>query len=121
MRHSLFPSDEELPTWLHTTLLILVISPFAGFLYWFGIGAILTGQLEPLSGPDFGQYFFGPTHLHGKAARVAGISLITLGCSFLAIAYRFSRMANESRFSSFLPWILLALSQILSLWVKSIH
>ena len=39
MRTSLFPSDESLPTWLHTLLLIIVVSPFAGWLFWFGLGA----------------------------------------------------------------------------------
>ncbi|MES2878779.1 MAG: hypothetical protein V4713_10190 [Pseudomonadota bacterium] len=121
MRPSLFPSDEELPTWLHSLLLILVVSPFAAYLFWFGLSAITTAHLDPLSGPEFGQFFFGPSPLQGKAARVAGFSLLTFGGSFVAIALKFSRMAGENKLVHLLPWILLALSQILSLWVKSIR
>lgn len=120
MRPSLFPADDELPTWLHTLLLILVVSPFAGFLLWFGIGAIASAHLDPLSGPEFGQYFFGDSPLQGKAARVAGLSLVAFGASFLAIAFRFSRMSGESPSSRLLPWALLAVSVILSFWVRAI-
>ncbi|WP_428827327.1 hypothetical protein ACLIKD_04410 [Azonexus sp. IMCC34842] len=120
MQPSLFPSDEALPTWLHTLLLILIVSPFAGFLFWFGVSAITSAHLDPLSGPEFGQFFFGPSPLEGKAARVAGVSLIAFGGSFMAIAFRFSRLAGDNRLPRLLPWILLAISQILSLWAKSI-
>ena len=120
MRPSLFPSDEELPTWLHTLLLILIVSPFSAYLFWFGMSAIITGHLDPLSGPEFGQFFFGPSSLQGNAARVAGFSLIAFGCSFLAIAFRFSRLAGENRFTRLLPWILLGISGIVSFWVKKI-
>lgn len=120
MRPSLFPSDDALPTWLHTLLLVLVVSPFAGFLFWFGIGAIATAHLDPLSGPEFGQLFFGSSPLQGKAARVAGLSLLAFGGSFVAIAFKFSRLAGESRFSRLLPWVLLAISVLLSWLVKSI-
>jgi hypothetical protein len=118
---SLFPSDDELPTWLHTMLLILIVSPFSAYLFWFGVSAITTGHLDPLSGPEFGQFFFGPSPLQGKAARVAGFSLIAFGGSFLAIAFKFSRLAQENKLSRLLPWILLAISEILSLWVKSMR
>ncbi|MCQ9375691.1 MULTISPECIES: hypothetical protein [unclassified Methyloversatilis] len=117
---SLFPSDEELPTWLHTLLLILVVLPFAGFLFWFGVSAIASAQLDPLSGPEFGQFFFGSSPLQGKAARVAGFSLLAFGSSFIAIAFRFSRLAGESHFSRRLPWILLVISVMLSWCVKLI-
>lgn len=120
MRPSLFPSDKELPTWLHTLLLILIVSPFSGYLFWLGINAIYTAHLDPVSGPDFGQFFFGSLALQGTAARVAGFSLVTAGGYFAAIAFQFSRLTSESKFSCLLPWILLAISQILSLWVKSI-
>lgn len=121
MRPSLFPSDEELPTWLHTLLLVLIVSPFAVFLFWFGISAMVTAQLDPLSGPEFGQFFFGPSPLQGKAARVAGFSLVAFGGSFVGIAFKFSRLADESRISRLLPWILLAISVMLSLWVRAIR
>jgi len=120
MQYSLFPSDEALPTWLHTLLLILIVSPFSGFLFWFGVSAIAAAHLDPLSGPEFGQFFLGPSPLEGKAARVAGVSLIAFGGSFVAIAFKFSRLAGENRLPRLLPWILLAISQMLSLWAKSI-
>lgn len=116
---SLFPSDEQLPTWLHTVLLVLVVSPFAGFLLWFGLGAVISGHLEPLSGPEPGQFFFGALALQGPAARIAGLSLITLGGAFLAIAFRFSRWSNDSTLARSMPWALLVVSIALSLWVKS--
>jgi hypothetical protein len=99
--------------------LVVVVSPFAGFLFWFGISAIYAGHLEPLSGPEFGQYFFGSLTLEGRPARIAGLSLVTLGSSFLAIAYRFSRVAGEGQFPCFLPWVLLTISQFLALVVKA--
>lgn len=121
MRPSLFPSDDELPTWLHSLLLALVSLPFSGFLLWFGCGALFSGRLEPVEGPDFGQFFFGPTALAGKAARIAGLSLIAAGASFLAIAYRFSRFSDEGLRARLLPWILLAVSVMLSWATGSLH
>ena len=121
MRPSLFPSDDELPTWLHSLLLVLVSLPFSSFLLWFGCGALFSGHLEPLEGPDFGQFFFGPTALDGKAARVAGLSLIAAGASFLAIAYRFSRFSDEGLRARLLPWILLAMSVMLSFATRTPH
>jgi hypothetical protein len=119
MPNSLFPSDEQLPTWLHTVLLVLVVSPFAVFLLWCGLGAVISGHLEPLSGPEPGQFFFGALSLQGSAARVAGLSLLTLGGAFLAIAFRFSRWSGDTTASRIMPWLLLGVSVALSLWVKS--
>ena len=110
MRNSLLPSDDELPTWLHTVLIFLVVSPFAGFLFWFGLSALVSGYMEPIGGPDVGQTFFGNSPLQGVAARWAGLTLIVLGASFVAIAYRFSRLAGDGSWPRRLPWALLALS-----------
>ena len=117
MRHSLFPSNESLPTWLHTLLLLLVVSPFSGFLLWRGVHAVTTAHMEPLSGPDFGQFFFGPAAIHGKAARVAGVSLILLGCAFVALALNYSRLAQGNKVLRLLPWALVAISVTLLFWV----
>jgi hypothetical protein len=120
MRPSLFPSDDALPTWLHTTLLFLIVSPFAGFLLLHGLGALATGILEPLNGPDAGQFFFGPETLHGGAARLAGVSLLSLGGAFIAVALRFSRLGFPRVPVRFiLPWALLAISVGLSFAVNS--
>lgn len=121
MRPSLFPSDDELPTWLHTTLCIAVVAPFAGFLLWFGLGAIVTGQLAPLPGPDFGQYFFGETAISGRAARVAGVSLSLLGLAFLGLGLSFTRAADEIRLLRLIPFLLLAASLLLSSCVPRAH
>jgi hypothetical protein len=114
MRHSLFPSDETLPTWLHTTLLILVVSPFSVPLFWSGVHAIATRHLEPLSGPEFGQYFFGSSPLQGRAAVLAGFSLVIFGCTFAALALQFSRLSPGNAVLRFLPWVLLAISAAVS-------
>lgn len=119
MKHALFPADETLPTWLHTLLLLLVVSPFALFLFWHGVHAITSAQLEPLSGPEFGQFFFGSLPLHGKAARVAGCSLVALGGAFVAMAVQFSRLRQGHSFFRWVPWLLVALSVALSFGARS--
>ena len=120
MRPSLFQSDDKLPTWLHTALLLLIVSPFSLPLLWTGVHAISAAHLEPLSGPEFGQFFFGSEPVQGKAARAAGFSLVVLGCAFLAIAIQFSRLARGNVIVRTLPWVLVAVSVALSLWVKSL-
>lgn len=110
MHRSLFPGDDSLPTWLHSLALLVVVSPFGAPLIWWGIEAIHLRHLEPLSGPDFGQFFFGPTALNGKAAVWAGLSLVALGASFYSIAVRFMRPAQDHRSLRWLPWVLLAVS-----------
>jgi hypothetical protein len=120
MRHSLFPSDASLPTWLHTLLLLLVVSPLSGFLLWRGVHAVTTAQMEPLRGPDLGEFFFGPVALHGKAARVAGVSLILLGCALVALALNYSRLARVNKVLRSLPWVLVAISVGMLFWVASL-
>lgn len=120
MRHSLFPSDDSLPTWLHTLLLFLVVAPFSIFLFWHGGHAITTAHLAPLAGPEFGQFFFGPAAIHGKAARVAGISLIMLGFAFIAIAFNYSRLVQINKALWLLPWFLIAQYVAMSFWVRSL-
>lgn len=120
MSPSLFPSDDSLPTWLHTLLLILIVSPFSAPLFWLGFDAITNAYLYPLSGPDFGQFFFGNLTLKGKSAKIAGVSLITLGCTYVALAIQFSRLAYGNVILRCLPWVLLIIFEILSLWVKSL-
>lgn len=116
----LFTPDHELPDWLHTLLLAILVSPPVIWLFWFGFSALFSGRLEPLPGPDFGQYFFGPNALLGKPARIAGISLITLGLAYLTIAARFSRFADERKRWRLLPWLLLGVAILLAKLVKHI-
>ena len=120
MRRSLFPSDDSLPTWVHDLLLLLVVSPFSGLLLWHGVRAIATRHLEPLAGPEFGQFFFGSVAIHGKAATVAGVSLIVLSCAFVAIAVNFSRLVPMNKILRLLPWGMIAVHLALSFWVKSL-
>lgn len=121
MKHSLFPSDESLPTWIHTLLLLTIVSPFFIFLFLQGIIAIASEHLQPLSGPEFGQFFFGNVTLVGRPAKIAGISLIVLGFGFVALAVQFSRFAiAEFVTRTFLPWIFIAVHLVLAFWVKSI-
>ena len=120
MRRSLFPSDDSLPTWLHTLLLLLVVSPFSGFLLWHGVRAIVTQHLEPLAGPTVGNFFFGSVALHGKAATVAGVSLVVLSCAFVAISFNYSRLVHMNKVLRLLPWALIAVHAALSFWVKSL-
>lgn len=120
MRPSLFPSDKDLPTWLHTVLLFSIAAPFALPLLWTGVQAIATRHLVPLGGPDFQQFFFAGSSLSGAAAITAGISLIFLGSAFVALAGSFSRPARGRPVLHLLPWVLLAIHVALSVWIKPI-
>lgn len=100
--------DDALPDWLHTLLLLLVTGSFGAPLLWQGAQAMLTRHLEPVMGPEFGQWLF-PRVLEGAAARLAGLELVVLGLSFLALGGAFSRWADERPLLQRLPWGLLAL------------
>ncbi len=120
MRHSIFPSDDSLPTWLHTTLLVLVVSPFCLIPLWWGIGAMVLGHLDPLPGPDFGGFFFGQAPLYGGIARFAGFALVILGVAFAALAARYSRFADENKTMMALPWVLIACFIVCSFLVNKL-
>lgn len=86
-----------------------------------GISAIVSGHLESLSGPEFGQFFFGNVTLVGKTAKIAGVSLIVLGFGFVALAVQFSRLAIAELVARiWLPWVLIVIHIGLSFWVNSI-
>jgi hypothetical protein len=103
-----WPKDEELATWAHTMVLILVVAPFAGFLLWPGLRAITTGVLPPMSGPEFGQWVFGNRELLGGDAVLAGSALCGLGFATLAVAAGYSRWAVRVRLLRALGWVLMA-------------
>ena len=115
MRRSLFPDDDSLPTWLHTFALFFVVSLFGVPLVWIGGEAIFSRHLEPVNGPELGQFLFGNVTLRGRGAVWAGVSLVTLGCSFFALAVSFMRSAQGNRALRVLPWVLTAASIALSL------
>lgn len=64
--------DNELPTWVHTALTLAIASAFAVPLFWSGLSAIATGRLEPMMGPQFGEWWFGDKALTGRAAVIGG-------------------------------------------------
>lgn len=115
MRRSLFPDDDALPTWLHTLALFFVVSLFGAPLVWVGGAAVFTRHLEPVNGPEIGQYFFGNVTLLGRDAVWAGLSLVTFGCVFFALAASFMRSAHGNIVLRLLPWALLAVSIALGL------
>jgi hypothetical protein len=110
--------DDDLPTWAHTLLLFLIVSPFALPLIWLGLQGIHTHHLEPVMGPDFGVWLVGPKPVDGRAAVLEGLKLILLGCGFLAIAAAFSRFAEDRPGLRRLPWILLGVFVVLTFWIK---
>jgi len=100
--------------------MLLVVSPLSGFLLWRGVHAVTTAQMEPLSGPDLGEFFFGPAALHGKTARVAGVSLILLGSALVALAFNYSRLARGNKVLRPIPWVLVEISVGMLFWVVSL-
>lgn len=115
MRRSLFPSDDSLPTWLHTFACFFVVFFFGIPLLWWGGEAIHARYLDPLSGPELGQYFFGPTALQGRAAVKAGWSLIAFGVFFFALGARHTRAAQGIPILRLLPWVLIVVSAVLGI------
>lgn len=113
VRRSLFPADDELPTWLHTIACLFAVSLFALPLIWWGGEAIHTRHIEPINGPEIGHYFFGNIVLEGKAAVRAGWSLIVTGAAFLALGARYTRAGEESAVLRVLPWVLFGVSLLL--------
>ena len=117
---SLLPSDDELPPWLHTALLLGLASVFGLPLVWSGAEALLTGTMRPTSGPDVGTWMIGTLPLHGRAARVGGLALIVLGTAFLALGLAWTRWAAERRLLKVAPWGLLALAVLLMAWAGAL-
>lgn len=112
--------DEELPTWAHTALTLAIASVFAVPLFWYGLGAIATGYLEPMMGPEFGQWWFGNKALMGRAAIIAGWALLDAGLVFLSLGVSFCRWAEGRTIVRLLPWGLLALHVMLYFWAMSV-
>lgn len=112
--------DDELPTWAHTTALLVIVSVVALPLLWLGAKAIVTGHLEAVSGPELGQYFFGPKPLSGRTAVVGGVALLVLGAAFVSLGLAYSRMAADRIVLRWLPWVLLGMYVPLSIWVRSL-
>ena len=104
----MLPQDEELPTWLHTALLVIVVAPFSGFLLFHGVRAIFSSHLPEIMGPDFGIPLIRAP-LFGSHAIVAGIGLLFLSSSFLGMAYTYSRFCSGHWPAKVLPWVLLAI------------
>ena len=112
--------DEDLPTWAHTTCVMVIAGLFALPLLWMGIHAVWSANLAPTRGPDFGMWMFGGRPLQGLAAVIAGMSLLGLGSTFLALGLSWTRWAEGRRVWRWLPWGLCAISLLLSWWAVSL-
>jgi len=112
MRQSLFPSDDALPTWLHTTLLLVVVSPFCISLLLPGLHALKAHELAPIS--IEGQYMFGGVMLHGGQATLAGWALVMLAGVFPALGLCFARLERVQRWARISVGILFGLYLVLS-------
>jgi len=110
---SRLPQDEDLPTWAHTALLVLIAAPFAGLLIWPGVTAVASGVLPPISGPEFGQWMFGNRELRGHHAVLAGSALCGLGLAILLLAAAYSRWAQHHPMLRIFPWVFLACAVVL--------
>ena len=115
-----FPrTDDELPTWAHTTCVMVLVSCCAVPLLWDGAGALHTRRLAPIMGPDMGQWMFGPRTLSGTAAVAAGLSLVALAFTFWALGLAYTRWAHDRPAVRALPWLMLVLDVPLYMWALS--
>ncbi len=112
MRQSLFPSDDALPTWLHTVLLMAIVSPFCLSLLWPGLQAIRAHELAPFGFQ--GDYFFGGVMLHGRQAVLAGFALVMLAGVFPALALCLSRFERVRHWACISMGVLFALFLVFS-------
>jgi hypothetical protein len=112
-------SDDALPTWLHTLLCIAIVTPFGLPLLFYGGQALTTLHLEPLSGPEFGQFFFGNNSLSGTPAQVAGVALFAYGLAFFTLGVSFTRQAETRPLLRWLPWLMLAAGVTATFLVKT--
>lgn len=108
--------DDELPNWAHTAAVLMIATVFALPWLWLGVKAMVTGQLAPTMGPEFGAWLFGAQVLHGRAAWIGGSSLIVLGLVFFSWGVACTRWAEQRRTVRMLPWCLLGLEFVLFRW-----
>ena len=112
--------DDDLPTWARTTCVLSIVSLFALPLFWSGLRAVMLQSLPPMMGPEFGVWMFGPGELQGRAAVLAGLSLMVFGATFFALGVAHTRWAQDRVMVRRLPWILLVLGVVLYFWVHSL-
>ena len=108
--------DDELPDWAHTALVMVIALAFGAPWLWAGLQALVSGQLAPTMGPEFGAWLFGPKTLTGRAARIAGGSLVVLGLVFVSSGLTLTRWAETRQTVRLLPWGLMALELVLCRW-----
>ena len=111
--------DDDLPTWAHTLCVMSIVSLLALPLLWFGLKAITLESLQPMTGPEFGQWMFGQFELHGRVAILAGFSLVIFGATFLALGVAYTRWGQDRFIIRTLPWLLLAFDVLFYWWVLS--
>ena len=108
--------DDELPDGVHAALMMALATALAAPCFWTGLPALVSGSLPPLMGPDFGTWLFGPQTLNGRAARLAGGSLLVLGLVCLAGGLVNTRWAEGRRAPRALFWALVLLDLLLYRW-----
>lgn len=106
----LFASDDELPDWAHTAAVMAIAGAFALPWFWSGLGALFSGRLAPMMGPDFGVWMFGGQALAGRAARFGGLTLVLIGAVFVLWGLACTRWAEGRRTARIAPWCVLALA-----------
>jgi len=108
--------DDELPDGVHTALVMALAVALALPWWWAGLPALISGQLPPLMGPDFGTWVFGPQALTGRAARLGGACLLVLGLAILAWGLRWTRWGEARRATRWAAWSLTAAALALYRW-----
>ena len=113
--------DDDLPDWAHTSAVMLVSAAFGAPWLWLGLKAVFTARLPATMGPEFGVWLFGQHTLVGRAAVLAGCTLVMLGLAFLALGAAYTRWAESRTAVRVLPWVLLGLALLLYRWTVSVQ
>jgi hypothetical protein len=108
-------SDDRLPTWAHTAIILTIVSVFGIPPIAFGLSAIQSERMPRIENWD-GDHWFGGRTLDGDAAIVAGLSLVCLGLTFLTMGFAYIRPLEKYRVLRPVPWLFLALFGVLYLW-----
>ena len=76
--------DEQLPTWAHSAIVVVIACVFGLPPAWWGIRALVIGRVPQMEKWD-GTDWFGPHPLTGVSAYLAGGALLCLGLALLTL------------------------------------
>lgn len=76
----------------------------------------MTGHIEPISGPELGNWWFGNKPHDGTSAVIAGWSLVAWGATFIAVGMAWCRWAEDRMIIRLLPWLLASISILFTFW-----